>query len=124
MLAAVQLQFDNVNEAAVERAKRCNNREFNRGGGNPLLAIECLGEGLGGGGVTRDGNIRPTEVSITTFRKIACEKAQGKAGYLCDYVLGFDTNAPNNPTSRYTRVGANSQGRFVKQENRWIRLEE
>lgn len=123
MREAVQAQFDNVNDASADTAERCNNREFNRGGGNPLLALECIGQVLGGGGLTDGGrNMKPIEVIITAFRKIACEKAHGKAGYLCDYVLGYEI--PNNPTSIYTRAGSNSQGRFVKQGNYWVRLDE
>lgn len=125
MRAAVQAQFDNVNDASADTAERCNNREYNQGGGNPLLAMECLGQAIGGGGVTRDGrNVKPMKVSITTFQKIACEKAQGKAGYLCDYAMGYDTNNPNNITGPYTRQPMASQGRFIKQGNRWIRLAE
>ncbi len=124
MRAAVQLQFDNVNGASAETAERCNNREFNRGGGNPLLAMECLGQAFGGG-MTRDGrNVTPMTVSITNFHKIACEKAQGKAGYLCDYAMGYDTNSPNNVAGPYTRQPTVMQGRFVKRGARWIRLEE
>ena len=125
MRAAVQAQFGNVNDSSAETAEKCNNREYNRGGGNPLLAMVCAGMAVGGGGMTSDGrNVKPMEMTITTFRKIACEKAQGKAGYQCDYAMGYDTNNPNNITGPLTRRPMASQGRFVKQGNRWLRLDE
>ena len=125
MRAAVQAQYDNVNNASVESAERCNNPEYNRGAGNPIQAMECIGLAVGGGGMTRDGrNVKPMKVTITTFEKIACEKAQGKAGYLCDYAMGYDTNNPSGMTGPYTRKPMASQARFVKQGNRWLRLEE
>lgn len=125
MRAAVQAQYDNVNDASAESAQKCNNREYNRGGGNPLQAMECIGLAVGGGGMTRDGRgVKPMKVSIITFEKIACEKAQGKAGYLCDYAMGYDTNNPNNITGQYTRKPMAAQARFVQQGKRWIRLDQ
>lgn len=110
MLAAIQRQFDNVNEGYKGTMEKCKNGSYDRN--NPLEAMQCAS------GVVM-GNMVMT---ITTFHKIACEKAQGKAGYLCDYAMGYVANNP--VTDPYTRAPMASQGRFVKQSSRWIRLEE
>ncbi|WP_074926299.1 hypothetical protein [Nitrosomonas eutropha] len=43
MREAVQAQFDNVNDASADTAERCNNREFNRGGGLSFLCGGAAG---------------------------------------------------------------------------------
>ena len=56
---------------------------------------------------------------------MATKKAQGKAGYLCDYVMGYGSNmASNSPAIEgMMRSGAATQGRFVKRDGGWIALD-
>lgn len=123
MRAAVEAQLNNVNAGTNETAERCNNRDFNRGQGDPVLAMQCLMFGMGAGVANEGRDVRAPQFSVTRFEKIACEKAQGKAGYVCDYVFGYGSNMPNNPTEQITRSGSAAQGRFVKRDGRWLRLE-
>ena len=109
MRAAVQAQFNNVTEGYKETMEKCKNGSYNRN--NPLDAMQCVSGAVMGDLV----------MTITTFRKIACEKAQGKAGYLCDYAMGY---VANNPVADpYTREPMAYQARFVNQGSRWIRLD-
>lgn len=125
MKAAIEAKFNNVNERANSQAERCNNREFNRGGGDPVMAMECLMYGIGGGLTNGGRNVKAPQFKLTRFEKIACEKAQGKAGYLCDYVMGYGSNmAANSRTIEETmRNGAVTQARFVKRDGDWIALD-
>ena len=110
MRAAVQAQFNNVTEGYKETMEKCKNGSYNRN--NPLEAMQCVAGGVMGNMV----------MNITTFRKIACEKAQGKAGYLCDYAMGY---VANNPVADpYTRQPMAYQARFVNQGGRWLRLDQ
>lgn len=111
MHAAVQAQFNNVNEGLKEKMEKCKNGTYDRN--NPIEAMMCAGLIIGADKMV---------MTITTFHKIACEKAQGKAGYLCDYAMGY---VANNPVADpYTREPMAYQARFVNQGNRWLRLEE
>jgi hypothetical protein len=125
MRAAIEAKFGNVNAGADETAQRCNNREYNRGQGDSVLAMQCLMYGIGGGVTNGGRNVRAPQFKLTRFEKIACEKAQGKAGYLCDYVMGYGSNmASNSPAIEgMMRSGAATQGRFVKRDGGWIALD-
>lgn len=122
MRAAVEAKLGSVNAGTNETAQRCNNREYNRGQGDPMLAIQCLMFGTSTGLANGGRDVRAPQFKLARFEKIACEKAQGKAGYLCDYVMGYESNMGNNPVERYTRQGAATQGRFVQRDGRWIVL--
>lgn len=125
MRAAIEAKFNNVNENANSQAERCNNREFNRGGGDPVMAMQCLSYAISGGMTNGGRNVQAPQFKVTRFEKIACEKAQGKAGYLCDYVMGYGSNmAANSRMIEETmRNGAAAQARFVKRDGGWIALD-
>lgn len=96
-------------------APRRNSREYNRDGGNSLQSAECIGLAQGGGGMTADGySVKSMKVPITTFEKIACEKAQGKVGYLCDCAMGYDTSNSNNIAAQYRRQRMTTQACLVQ----------
>ena len=124
MRAAVEAHFGQANDAADETARRCNNREFKQGQGDPLLAMQCLAYGMGAGVTDGGSSVRAPKFSLTRFEKIACEKAQGKAGYVCDYVIGYGTNMPSIPAETIGRQGAASQSRFVQRNDSWVMLEQ
>ena len=110
MRTAVQAQFNNVNEGYAGTMDKCRNGSFDRN--NPIEAMQCVAGGVMGNMV----------MTITTFHKIACEKAQGKAGYLCDYAMGY---VANNPVADpYTRQPMAYQARLVNQGGRWLRLDQ
>lgn len=116
MRAAVAAQYEQVNDGAREAAERCQRGEFRN---DPLLAMQCVAMGVTVGG-GRD--FAALNVKLTRFEKIACEKAQGQAGYVCDYIVGYGTNLQNNPMEGTTRRGEAAQGRFVKRSGRWVLL--
>lgn len=125
MRAALEARHGNINANLQDIAERCNNREFNRGQGDPLLAMQCLQLGVGGG-LSRDGrSVRAPATRLANFEKIACEKAQGKPGYVCDYRAGMDIDMGNLPPSmRHLMAGGQiTQGRFVKRGNGWMVLD-
>lgn len=123
MREAVEAQLNNVNSGTNETADRCNKREYNSGQGDPVLAMQCLMFGVGAGTANAGRDVRAPQFAVTRFEKIACEKAQGKPGYVCDYVFGYGSNMSNSPTERITRNGSAAQGRFVKRDGRWLRLD-
>ena len=75
---------------------------------------------------TKNGgrHVGALNVHVTRFEKIACEKAQGKAGYVCDYVHGFGTNMQNQSADSLSRGGSVTQARFVRRGDGWILLGE
>lgn len=92
--------------------QRCERREYRQGQGDPGLAMQCLGAMAG-----------PKGVSVKSFRKIACEKAEGKPGYVCDYTMALDmATGPNVPPS-LSRMASQPQQctrRFVKSDAGWV----
>ena len=87
--------------------------------------MQCLQIAIAGGVTNGGRDVRAPQFNITRFEKIACEKAQGKPGYLCDYVMGYGSNmAANSPMLEGTmRNGAVTQARFVKRDGGWIALD-
>ena len=124
MRAAIEGKFGNVNANANSLAERCNNREYQRSG-DQMLAMQCLQYAIVGGVTNGGRDVRAPQFNITRFEKIACEKAQGKPGYLCDYVMGFGSNmAANSPMLEGTmRNGSAAQARFIKRDGGWIALD-
>ncbi len=124
MRAAIEAKFGNVNANANSLAERCNNREYQRSG-DQMLAMQCLQYAIAGGVTNGGSDVRAPQFNITRFEKIACEKAHGKPGYLCDYVMGYGSNmAANSPMLEGTmRNGAAAQARFIKRDGGWIALD-
>ena len=108
-------QFDALNDTVRSRAAIC------RSGGNlkndPALAIQCIA--LCGGSANCEFSM-----SLTRFQKIACEKAQGQPGFVCDYVVGFSSSSAAM-AQIFDSIGASgsvTQGRFVRAPNGWVKL--
>lgn len=123
MYDALSARLQGQNEEARRIAERCNNREFNRGQGDPMLAMMCLQYGVGVGTTGGGQGVAAPAFKISRFQKIACEKAQGEAGYYCDYVAGISGNL-NLPPSMADMVSAGSvsQARFVRRDAGWLLL--
>ena len=84
MEAAVSKIAKGLSAGQDNLAGRCQRREFHD---EPVLAVMCLAQ-MGAGG--------PMHVGVTNFREIACSKAQGQPGYICDYSFGVDLASGRN----------------------------
>lgn len=121
MYDAFHARLRAINDGARETAEHCNQREFNRGQGDPVLALQCLQFGLGVGVTSNGQNVGAPQFQVSNFRKIACEKAQGQAGYQCDFVAGMAGNLNLPPSlAGLMRNGEMAQARFVRQEAGWL----
>jgi hypothetical protein len=67
----------------------------------------------------RGGGIRK---SVTGFRKVACSRANGAAGWVCDYVIQQDvTGLATTPTVReMVNTPTIQHARFVYTGGQWI----
>ena len=125
MYDAFKDSIDGINAHIASTIDQCNRREYRAGQGDPVLALQCLSLGAGAG-LTKDGqSFNTASARISRFKKIACEKAAGRAGYHCDFVAGLDTTMRNVPPSlaRMLSQGEHRQGRFVQQGAGWILLD-
>jgi hypothetical protein len=116
MYEAVKADFDALNARLSNLADSCHSGGYRH---DPILAMECLGLGVGTGGTFS------MSVEISNFRKVACAEAVGQPGYICDYVLNFRTNNPNIQPILARALGPSgsvTQGRFVRQDRTWVRL--
>jgi len=113
MYDAIKAMFDRVNDGNRQRYAACENREYRN---NPLLAVQCLAQ-YGAGGGKGDWTYH-----ITRFAKIACEKARGEAGYVCDYEIGFNSDNAymGSVLGPMTAGGTHGQGRFIQYGTGWI----
>jgi hypothetical protein len=117
MYAALKAGFDNANAYMKDKEAACRSGAYKRDN-DPALAMLCLAGALGTQG---RGGLR---VGISGFRKIACSRASGQAGWNCDYVASIET--PGAALSRTMRELAQDQvlhARFVYTGHQWIRLQ-
>jgi hypothetical protein len=112
LLIAVKVQFDQINQELSSSFGRCQRGEFRN---DPIMALECLAILTAGGG----GEFR---MWLTRFEKLGCAGAVGHAGFICDYVLGFQANSPFMQGRMEELIGAGSvsQGRFVQVDGGWL----
>ena len=112
MLLAVKAKFDQINEDLGSTLGRCQAGQFQ---GDPLMAMKCLTI-LGGGGGGR------LQIRMTRFEKLGCANATVESGFICDYVLAFQSNSPfmQGEMARMMGAGSNAQGRFVHVSGGWI----
>ena len=123
MYDAFNAQIEQINAEGRRTAERCNNRDFKQGQGDPLLAMQCLQYSMSVGVTNGGQGVMAPQFKVSRFEKIACEKAQGAAGYRCDYVAGFAGNLNMPPSlGAMTSRGSAMQARFVNQGNRWLLL--
>ena len=117
MYAALKAGFDNANAYFKDKEAACRSGAYKRTN-DPALAMMCLAGALGTQG---RGGLR---VGISGFRKIACSRASGRAGWNCDYVASIETpGAAISPTMRELAQDQVLHGRFVYTGNQWVRLD-
>ncbi|MCY1455661.1 hypothetical protein D9M71_728090 [compost metagenome] len=98
--------------------QRCAQSDI-RNSNDPMFAMQCASLAMVGAGTS--GGM---QVEVSDFEKIACAKADGQPGYVCDYYLGMSTNSPamGGATGDMMRQGSAGQGRFIKRQNGWLFL--
>ncbi|MDP3822652.1 MAG: hypothetical protein Q8R33_14360 [Burkholderiales bacterium] len=108
------------NGQATDVAERCNNRDYQ---GDSVLAMQCLQYAMGVG-MTRGGQgVVAPQFKISRFEKLGCERAQGEAGFRCDYVAGIAGNVNLPPSlNSVVKNGSATQARFVKRGSGWSML--
>jgi hypothetical protein len=117
MYAALKAGFDNANAYMKDKEAECRSGAYKRSN-DPALAMMCLAGALGTQG---RGGLR---VSISGFRKIACSRASGRAGWNCDYVATIETpGLATSPTMRELAQDQVLHARFVHTGNQWVRLQ-
>lgn len=116
MRAAVSARLNVANKTSADINRRCRNREFQRGGGDPFLAILCLGTL----GAQAGAGVDKTETKLSTFKKIKCSPALGQSGFICDFIAGQNINILPGYMGELAARGKYSQGRFIRQGQHWI----
>lgn len=111
-----------MNTELQRTAESCNRRDYNRAGGDPVLALQCLQFGVGVGTTAGGQGVVAPQYKLSRFEKIACEKAQSESGYWCDYVSGIAGNMKLPPSlDGLLRNGELTQARFVRRsEGGWL----
>jgi hypothetical protein len=116
MYAALKAGFDNANQYMKDKEAACRSGAYKKDN-DPALAMMCLAGALGTQG---QGGLR---VGISGFRKIACSRASGQAGWNCDYVASIETpGMAASPTMRELAQNQVLHARFVYTGNQWVRL--
>lgn len=125
MYEAFKAKIDAINAEIDTQIDQCNRREYRANGGDPALAMHCLVLGASGGLSNGGQRINTTHFRLSRFKRVACEKAPGRAGYHCDFIAGIDSNMQNMPPvyARMISQGELRQGRFVKQDTGWLLLD-
>jgi hypothetical protein len=119
MLAIFQSSADATNSEFKAKEDQCKSGAY-RNNNDPALAMMCLGGAIATGG---RGGIRK---SVTGFRKVACSRANGAAGWVCDYVIQMDVAGLNAPPSLKEMVTTPTiqHGRFVYTGGQWILVQQ
>ncbi|AEY02670.1 hypothetical protein GU3_14585 [Oceanimonas sp. GK1] len=113
MFFAVKAKLDQINSNLQSQYERCQRGDFQN---DPLRAMSCLT-------IMAAGHGQSVSARITRFEKLGCADDRGQAGYVCDYVMAFETSSP------YTRdtmlgdlmaTGEISQGRFMALRGGWM----
>ncbi|MDI5891836.1 hypothetical protein [Halomonas rhizosphaerae] len=104
-----------INKQQDDLRRRCENREFQRGGGDPLMAMQCLVVMAGG----------QMQTGVRGVRLIGCEKAPGRPGWNCDWQVALDINSPGMPGSLNQMMGQwqTCTGRLVRAGQQWQMVE-
>ncbi|CAD5107574.1 hypothetical protein [Zestomonas carbonaria] len=117
MLAAIRQHYDAANAQMQELQRRCAYREYSNHH-NPALVVQCLSvTGIA-------GSDEGLELQIGRFEKIACAKAEGQPGHVCDYFIVLSSGNPlmGRGMGDLMRQGDHAQGRFIKRQDTWLFL--
>jgi hypothetical protein len=117
MYEAVKGQVAAINSSLQSTASACLGGQYKN---DPLLAMQCLALCGGSGGTCKVG------VTLTRFERLGCAQAAGKAGYMCDYIVGFQTRGATVPPSLEQLLGGGqlTQARFLPRGQGWIIIPE
>lgn len=116
--AATERRLRGRDAQATGVAERCNNRDYH---GDSVLAVQCLQYAMGVG-MTRGGQgVVAPQFKISRFEKLGCEKAQGEAGFRCDYMAGRQ-HEPAAVTELGCEERQCDQARLVKRSSGWSML--
>lgn len=115
MLAVFQASFDATNAEFKQKEAQCKSGAY-RSNNDPALAMMCLAGALATGG--RGGMSK----SLTGFQKVACSRANGAPGWVCDYVIQQDVSGFNAPPSlkEMVKTPTIQHARFVYTNGQWI----
>jgi len=104
-----------INEQQADLRRRCENREFQRGGGDPFMAMQCLMIMAGG----------QMQTGVRGVRLVGCEKARGRPGWYCDWQVALDIDSRGMPGSLNQLMGQwqACTGRLVRVGERWEMVE-
>lgn len=113
MYDLVKEQFDAQARKIRQMAGMCKS-----GGSNdPAAALLCLSGAMGKAVGAGDA------MKITKFEKLGCERASGKPGYVCDYLVGVSGGVTRamgpSMAAIYGDDGA-AQARFLKSKSGWM----
>jgi len=115
MYDVVKAVLDQHAQSVRDNASLCQDRE--RWESDPGAAMLCMfgkiGEAGGGG----------EAMTITRFEKLGCARANGKPGYVCDFMFGMSGGAATamGPTiGKLFGQGNAGQGRFLRSSTGWI----
>lgn len=85
--------------------------------------MQCLQFAVGVGTTGGGQHVIAPEFKISAFDKLGCEKAQGEAGWRCDYAIGFAGNVALPPSlAAALGGGSHGQSRFVRRGGAWLML--
>jgi hypothetical protein len=113
MYDLVKSRFDNAAAEVRQMADSCKGGFSNDAG----KAIMCLA-----GGMAKQSGADEA-MRITRFEKLGCERANGKPGYTCDYLVatsGGATRGMGASVAAMVGRGGAAQGRFLKTREGWI----
>lgn len=121
MLAVFKDSADATNSQFKAKEDQCKSGAY-KTNNDPALAMMCLAGALASGGGS-GGGIRK---NVTGFRKVACSRATGAAGWVCDYVIQMDVTGINAPPSLKEMVNTPTiqHGRFVYTGGQWILVQQ
>jgi hypothetical protein len=113
MLAVFKNSFDATNSEFSAKQDQCKSGAYKN---DPALAMQCLAGALVTGG---SGSLQK---KITGFRKVACSRASGAPGWVCDYIMQMDMAGFNAPPSVKEAITTPTiqHARFVFTSGQWI----
>ncbi len=114
MYDLIQSKFNSIAENVKETQQDCS-RGANPN--DPVRSILCLGN------IFQSAAGAGEPMKITKFEKLGCERASGKPGYVCDYLLAYTggaTGAAGPTMAALVGRGGAAQGRFLKTSDGWV----
>ena len=114
MFDLVKNKLDSAAAEVRNMAESCKGGFSNN---DPGKAILCLAGGMGNAAGAGEA------MRITKFEKLGCERASGKPGYVCDYLLATSGGAARSMGPSMAAIagrGGAGQGRFLRTRDGWI----